>query len=317
MNDVDITVVMAIYKPRLDWLAEELISISNQTYRGFQVLVWNDCPEDNTDYNTFFRQYLGDISFIIYRGSDNLGSNVAFENLTRKVTTPFIAYSDQDDIWMLNKLEQLHMLFDRPQITLAFSDMEVINEKSEVVARNIQGVRPRQKFYTGKDALSHLLAKNFVTGCTMMMRTDIAQAAIPFSSSVFHDWWLAVCAAMKGEIVKSHIPLMKYRIYTGNQSGVLKGVVDKKSYFEIRIEPQYRFIQDVIRRFGETKETKIMEQWMITRLRYFLNPSLKYFKEMLYSRKVNLSTTYFELALPFFPNSLFKHIISMIKKGVF
>lgn len=58
MNDVDITVVMAIYKPRLDWLAEELISISNQTYRGFQVLVWNDCPEDNTDYNTFLDNIL-------------------------------------------------------------------------------------------------------------------------------------------------------------------------------------------------------------------------------------------------------------------
>ena len=317
MNDVDITVVMAIYKPRLDWLAEELISIRNQTYRNFQVLVWNDCPEDNTDYDTFFKQYLGNISFIIYQGTDNLGSNAAFDNLTRTVDTPFIVYSDQDDIWMPNKLEQLHMLFDRPQITLAFSDMEVINEKSEVVAQNIQKVRPRQKFYTGKEALSHLLAKNFVTGCTMMMRTNVAQAAVPFPSSVFHDWWLAICAAMKGEIVKTRMPLMKYRIYDGNQSAVLKGVVDKKSYFKIRIEPQYKFIQDVIRRFGETTETKIIEQWMITRIRYFSDPSLKRFKEMLCLRKINLSTTYFELALPFFPNLLFKNIIKMIKRGLF
>lgn len=236
MNKIDITIAMAIYKPRLDWLKEELVSIQNQTYRKFQLMVWNDCPNDKYDYNTLFKKYLIDIPFYIYQGEQNLGSNSAFENLTKKVDTPFIAYCDQDDVWMPNKLETLRSFFDKSNTTLAFSDMNVINENSEVIAQQIQEVRPRQKFYVGKDALSHLLAKNFVTGCTMMMRSDIAKEAIPFSSSVFHDWWLAVFAAMKGNIVKSQFPLMKYRIYGGNQSAVLKGVINKKSYFEIRIK---------------------------------------------------------------------------------
>lgn len=64
--------------------------------------------------------------------------------MTKKVNTPFIAYCDQDDIWMPNKLETLRAFFDVPNTTLAFSDMKVINEKSEIIAQHIQEVRPRQ-----------------------------------------------------------------------------------------------------------------------------------------------------------------------------
>lgn len=66
----------------------------------------------------------------------------------------------------------------------------------------------------------------------MMMKSNIAKAASPFPPSVFHDWWLAICAASKGRIVMADKPLMKYRIYGGNQSAVLKGIVDKSSYYE-------------------------------------------------------------------------------------
>ena len=288
MNKIDITIVMAIYKPRLDWLAEELVSIQKQTYRNFQLMVWNDCPSDKKDYNAFFEKYLTDIPFYIYQGEKNLGSNGAFENLTRRVDTPFIAYCDQDDIWMPNKLETLRTFFDISNTTLAFSDMNVINEKSEVVAQNIQEVRHRQKFYTGKDALPHLLAKNFVTGCTMMMRTDIAQ---------------------------SKFPLMKYRIYGGNQSAVLRGVTNKESYFEIRIKRHYEFIQEVINNFGKDERMNDVEKWMDTRIKYFNTPSIANLKMMIHLRKMNLSTTVFEIILPFLPDSLFKFIISIIKSG--
>lgn len=315
MNEIDITIVIAIYKPRLEWLKEELVSIQKQTYRNFQVMVWNDCPDDKNDYNTFFKKYLIDIPFYIYQGEQNLGSNGAFENLTKRVNTPFIAYCDQDDIWMPNKLETLRAFFDVPNTTLAFSDMKVINENSEIIAQHIQEVRPRQKFYVGKDALSHLLAKNFVTGCTMMMRSDIAKGAIPFSSSVFHDWWLAVFAAMQGNIVKSRFPLMKYRIYDGNQSAVLKGVINKKSYFEIRIKKHYEFIKEVVNNFGKDERIVGIEKWVDARVKYFNNPSITNLKMMIDLRKLNLSTTLFEIILPFLPDNLFKVVISIIKSG--
>ena len=315
MNKYEITVVIAVYKPNLDWLKEELISIQKQTYRNFQVFAWNDCPDDKTDYNLFFKKYLLDIPFKIFNGTENLGSNGVFENLTRKVDTPYIAYCDQDDIWMPDKLERLHLLFDTPDITLAYSDMQVINEKSEIVAQCIHEVRSRQVFYEREEALEHLLAKNFVTGCTMMMRTDIAQQAVPFPKVVFHDWWLAVCAAIKGNIVMVSEPLMKYRIYSGNQSAVLKGVFSKQSYFEVRIATQYQFIQKILDTFGEDGRIINVKKWMDARVSYFRQPSLVNLKKMVILFRVNSSTTFFEIFLPFFPNFLFNFFIAMIKSG--
>lgn len=59
-----ITIAMAIYKPRIDWLIEELDSIYNQTYRDFQVQVWDDCPEDMNDYNDLFKSHLKEIPLL-------------------------------------------------------------------------------------------------------------------------------------------------------------------------------------------------------------------------------------------------------------
>lgn len=67
MNEIEITIVIAIYKPRLEWLKEELVSIQKQTYRNFQVMVWNDCPDDKNDYNTFFKNILLIFLFIFIK----------------------------------------------------------------------------------------------------------------------------------------------------------------------------------------------------------------------------------------------------------
>ena len=45
MEQIQVTVAMALYKPNQRWLRDELISIRNQTYGNFKVLIWNDCPD--------------------------------------------------------------------------------------------------------------------------------------------------------------------------------------------------------------------------------------------------------------------------------
>lgn len=108
---------------------------------------------------------------------------------------------------------------------------------------------------------------------------------------------------------------MKYRIYDGNQSAVLKGVINKKSYFEIRIKKHYKFIKEVVNNFGKDERIDGIEKWVDARVKYFNNPSITNLKMMIDLRKMNLSTTLFEIILPFLPDNLFKVVISIIKSG--
>lgn len=318
MSECLITVVMALYKPNKKWLAEELESINNQTYKDFKLFAWNDCPNDTYNYNEFFDKYLPDIEFKIYNGDKNLGSNLAFNELTKLVKTKYIAYSDQDDIWELNKLEELLKYIQTKNVSLVCSNMSVIDGESHLTAHRIEEVRPHQIF--PKDHFfDYLLTRNFVTGCTVLADTDMAKSAIPFPAKYpYHDWWLAIAAECDQGIGIVRSSLMKYRIHGENQSGMLKGVVDKKTYFNHRVVSYNEFITSVSKLVKDKDQKKKIQRhinWNNSRISYFesVNPTtlFKYLKN--YS--VNPTTTAFEILLPYMPSFVFRFLINNIRKG--
>lgn len=307
-----ITVVMAIYRPNIKWLKEELASLQQQTFRDFQILVWNDDPCDSYDYNHMFEMFFRDIPFKIYQADENLGSNKAFEKLTRLTQSEYISYCDQDDIWRPEKLQVSWDLIQKKNIKLVYSDTAVIDDNSNPLFKDISHVRPRQKYYH-HNVLQHLLVKNFVTGCTILMPSAIAKKAIPFPDSVFHDWWLAVAAVMQGDLAKSPDPLIDYRIYGANQSGILRGVEDKKTYYQKYLLSYNTFINTVHDKYPNKIEVDLFLAWSEARIKYFKKPSLKNARILFKMKKWAPETAYFELLLPWIPNPILKMLLKRIK----
>ena len=308
-----ITIVIALYNPKLNWLEEELISIQKQTYRNFKVIAWNDNPKDTINYVPIFERCLKNIPFQIFKGDINLGSNKVFEKLTQKVDTPYIAYCDQDDIWHPKKLELLLMLLQNKNVTLAFSDMFVIDEKSQIIADSITKVRPRQIIYSGIDIEFHLLAKNFITGCTVLMRTDVAQKAVPFPNFNFHDWWLAAFAMLLGRIAVADRPLMKYRLHESNQSRPLANIYSRKDYFCNYIMCYQQFINSLLEVFPENQRIYPYLKWSNARVDYFTKHSWKAARFLWAHKNWAPSTIKFELLLPFIPEYVFSCFVQKIQ----
>lgn len=309
-----VSILMALYKPKKEWLIEQLQSLNCQSYDNLELLIWNDCPEDDFDYENFIGKYIIKFPYKIYRGTANLGSNKVFELLTNMAHSDYIAYCDQDDIWCFDKIEVLVDKIQKHNYKVVCSDMYVIDEKGSIQANKISEVRRNQIFVEGEGQLEYLFQKNFVTGCTVLANTAFARMVTPFSSEYYHDWWLALYASKESALGIVKKPLIKYRIHSMNQTGILGGITNKKSYFEKRIMLANKRSIEVMRRFGKNSLTKRFNQYTEVRKQYFIKPKFVNAMSLWEWRKYNYLTTLFELAIPLIPGFLFSRIISWIRK---
>lgn len=236
-----ISILMAVYNPRLDWFREQLKSLNNQTYPNLRLYVRDDCSSavSYEEMQSCVQDCISAFPVTVQRNDKNLGSNLTFQQLTQEAEGVYFAYCDQDDIWMTEKLATLYHCLVKEQARLVCSDMRIIDESGKVVANSITEVRHRHILYSGENLAKQLLFFNFVTGCTMMISSADAKAALPFCPYYVHDHYLALCCATKGKIVSLSTPLIYYRIHQNNQTLEMAGITDKKSYGMKKIETAF------------------------------------------------------------------------------
>lgn len=311
-----ISILMAIYRPNLIWLEEQLTSLNNQTYKNLELLVWNDCPEE-IECDSLICKIIKNIPFRIYHSKINMGSNKVFEELTKLASGDYIAYCDQDDIWLESKIEILVNAAKKENSELICSDMYVINAKGKIVANSITVARPYQIFYHGDDMFLYLCSKNFVVGCTTLVKTEFAKSALPFPDAYIHDWWLALYASAYGRISIVNTPLIKYRIHDSNQTGLLKDVVTKDDYYKNRLMPLLERCNILRQRFPIYKckdHIELFCKFIEARHAYHNKCSIENMINLSQYYYLNKKTVLFELIMQFIPDLTFKYLIGLIKR---
>ncbi len=311
-----ISIVMAVYDPNREWLREQLTSLNGQTYPNLELLICDDCDSRPTD-EKIFAELITKIPFKLYRNEKNLGSNKTFERLTAMANGEFIAYCDQDDVWHSDKLEKMERALACTGAALVYSDMNIIDGKGNKTADSIKSVYKHIKFRKGEGLFPLLIVNNCVTGCAMMMRTDIAKGAIPFVDSLIHDHWLAINAAAVGRIEFITEQLIDYRRHGGNQTAMMKNVVDKKSYYSECLLPLVKRSTELQRLYSDDTK-KVLDEFdafVRARVGWSQRMNFKNLGTMLKYCKFSPLHVLFACAIKFMPNRLFNWVISLIKKG--
>ncbi|WP_243127563.1 glycosyltransferase [Clostridium butyricum] len=313
-----VSILLAVYKPNDNWLIEQLISLNKQNYENLNLYVYDDCPEYPTN-TEIFNKYITNFEYKIIRGEVNKGSNKAFEELTKIADGEFFAYCDQDDIWETNKISLMMDEFTE-DVTLVCCDLSIIDENSNKTHESLCDIRKRIVYKSGYNLAKGILVSNFVTGCAMIVKRNIAIKSIPFARKIVHDNWIAVVAALNGKIKFLDKQLIKYRQHNNNQTGILKGIYNKKTYYNIKIVDlleRYLVLKDRLTGYEEVNE---YIDYCITSLQarkeYFMKPSINQLKIMIkYSRYYKISII-LEIFSPIIPECLFKVIIGLTKKGI-
>ena len=314
-----VSILLAVYKPNEKWLIEQLTSLNEQSYENLELIVYDDCPENPVN-EELFTSNITNFSFKIIRGIENKGSNIAFERLTKMGNGEFFAYCDQDDIWEKDKISLIMKKFHEEEVTLVCCDLSIIDENSKKTHESIRDIRKRIIYKSGDGLAKDLIISNFVTGCAMIVRKDIALKAIPFLNELVHDQWIAIISALNGKIEFIDERLVKYRQHSNNQTGILKGIYNKETYYNIKILELLKRYESLKNRLYYEEEIKEYIEYCIKSLNIrkdnFINPTFNGIKEMMqYSDYYRLSIL-LEIFTPIIPECIFKLIIKLTKKGI-
>lgn len=312
-----ISIIMAVYKPNEKWFGEQLRSLNEQTYPALELLICDDCPEFPVD-EKIISENIVNFPYVLVRNEKNMGSNKAFERLTELAGGKYISYCDQDDVWHSDKVKKMVSVLERTSSPMVCSDLNIIDGNGKLIADSITKVRKRHVFREGEGLAPQLLVSNFVTGCAMMMRADTAKRAVPFVDSLVHDQWLAICAATEGRIELIRESLIDYRQHEGNQTGILKGVYDKPSYYNERLIKFLPRLDDYKNRlYSGNMKTAVdeLDAFYHARIRYSRKMNFKDLKTMLKYKRYSKTGVLVETAMKFIPAPVFKKIVSLAKKG--
>ncbi|HSD39895.1 MAG TPA: glycosyltransferase family 2 protein [Rhodocyclaceae bacterium] len=209
------------------YLPMQLDSLLAQSHQNWRVIARDDGSTD-TSVEVLGRYALAyPDRFTLLKDGQKLGAKHSFAELMRHAEAPYVAFCDQDDFWLPQKLTVLLALIQTAERdlgegvpVLAHSDLELVNQEMESIAPSFwgyQGINP------SRNHLCHLLVENTVTGCATLMNRALLQKALPLPEAAYmHDYWLGLLAATIGRIVFTREALVRYRQHSSNTLGAVK-----------------------------------------------------------------------------------------------
>ena len=317
MDTRSVAVLLATYNPPIDWLCELLDSLNRQTYKNLRLYVRDDASKTLTleELDAILREHITAFPYVLNQNEVNRGSNETFSALVNDCSEHYIAFCDQDDIWLPDKVENTVRLLEKSPLhpTLVCANVRIIDGEGKQIADRIDGHRRRHVFLRGEGLAPTLIFRNFALGCTMVTERERILSYQPFPAEIVHDHYLLFRAAVDGAIDYLDEPQMLYRIYGGNQTGVMTGVQTKSDYYTKRIEVFSRRVE----RFAERAPIPELEEaaaWCRAREANFKRERGG-FRALWKLRQVNRTTSLFELFAMRMPRPIFSLAIKLIQKG--
>ena len=227
-----IDILMATYNGE-KYLAEQLDSIINQTYHNWNLLIRDDNSTDRTLEIIQDYQKKDNRIKLLKDNEGNLGIVKNFEELLKNSESEFIMFSDQDDIWIENKLDVYLKTAEKIKIKgfLLHSDAILFNKnKSDASTRTFISKKAEKK------GLENTFFNYFVQGATILISKEIKNFILPFPKEAYlHDRYIHIVTELFFERIFINQPLIYYRQHDNNQIGAKNSLKKlSKRYFDNR-----------------------------------------------------------------------------------
>jgi glycosyltransferase involved in cell wall biosynthesis len=216
MSEAAVSIAMATYNGER-FLQEQLDSVARQTLLPYELVACDDGSTDGT--LDILHRFASEAPFPVrvFRNPSRLGYGFNFLGALSRCTGELVAFCDQDDVWMEQKLQVCADVMIDPGISLV-SHSAVITSALPLRRRMRFPKRPFSVVRHWQDFPRDARAPGF----SMVFRRDILnKVPLPrFDAEqarwATHDVWALAAALSCGHLVLLPDELVLYRLHAGN-----------------------------------------------------------------------------------------------------
>jgi glycosyltransferase involved in cell wall biosynthesis len=234
-----VSIVIAAYKP--NYLLETIDSVLQQTYRPIEIVVVDDGSPHNL--RPLLEDHIrnGTIRYV-HRENGKMGAarNTGIQHSTGEL----IAFLDDDDLWVPDKLEKQVPLFANPDVHLVYAwAIEFLGDQV-MVRPPFKNVEARGHIF------GQLFVDNFIPSGTVVARREALQRVGVFNETPAYvgiddyDMWLRITHEYGVDLVPEE--LLRTRLHAHQVSGDAEFMVNQ----ELAIK------EDLVQRFGVSRRLR-------------------------------------------------------------
>ena len=204
------------------YLGEQLDSLLAQSHADWQIFWRDDGSDDATP--AMMHDFAGAAGagrvVDLNDNAGHVGVTASFLSLLRRAPRGHVvAFADQDDVWLPNKLARGVSALGG----VAAGTPGLYCARQQLVGADLTPIRLSAPV-RGQIGFPRSMTQNVATGCTVMLNADaaglLAEAQAP-AAETLHDWWAYVLvSACGGAVVADDTPTVLYRQHARNAVGV-------------------------------------------------------------------------------------------------
>lgn len=213
MNNILISIIMPAYNAQ-KYIKDAIQSVLAQTYSNWELIIIDDCSNDNT--RNIIEEFSKHDNRIkpIYRKHNSGKPSVAKNSALEYIEGEYIAFLDSDDLWLPQKLEkQMHLMNDQ-QYFLCYTGGINIDENS----KKIGSFLPK---YENGDMFRNMLRRYEINNQSVLIKKEVFSK---FDESIIigEDYKLFLNIVYNHKVCNIKEELIQYRCHASSITNINK-----------------------------------------------------------------------------------------------
>ena len=225
--------IIAVCYNHARFVIECLDSIRNQTYPNLQIIIMDDCSQDDSVeiIRNWIERYGVECSFIAHQ--NNQGVCRTLNEALELAQGKYISMIATDDTWLPDKItRQVAIMESMPEnVGIIYSDAYQMDENGQRLPDMFIAAHRKFDSVPEGDLLEHLIVGNFIPAMTTLIRRAVYDHVGLYDEKlIFEDWDFWLRAANHFHFAYSTCPSSNYRILATSMARTLLGGGNVASY---------------------------------------------------------------------------------------